>query len=68
MVGAACGAARLARLAVTGEAPEAVCTAPPVADVVEPNEEWRDRYSEKLQIYRRVYADLKTTFAETAAS
>ncbi len=67
-VGPAFGAARLARLAVTGEAPEAVCTAPPVADVVEPNEERRKRYSEKLQIYRRVYADLKTTFAETAAS
>ena len=67
-VGPAFGAARLARLAVTGESPEAVCTAPPVADVVEPKEEWRERYSEKLQTYRRLYADLKTTFAETAAS
>ncbi len=67
-VGPAFGAARLARLAVTGESPETVCTAPPVADVVEPKEEWRERYSAKLQTYRRVYADLKKTFAETAAS
>ena len=66
--GAAFGAARLARLAVTGESPDAVCTAPPVAEVVEPKEEWRERYSEHLQTYRRVYADLKSAFADTASS
>ena len=67
-VGPAFGAARLARLAVTGESPDTVCTAPPVADVVEPRDEWRGRYMEHLQIYRRVYADLKAAFTDTAAS
>ena len=67
-VGPAFGAARLARLAVTGEAPEAVCTAPPMERVVEPKEEWRERYRDHLQTYRRVYADLKTAFSETATS
>ncbi len=67
-LGPAFGAARLARLAVTGESPETVCMAPPVAEVVEPKDEWRGRYTEQLQTYRRVYADLKSAFADTASS
>ena len=43
--GPAFGAARLARLAVTGEDPLAVCTPPPVEHVVEPDAELRDRYA-----------------------
>ena len=35
--GPAYGAARLARLAATGEAPEAVCKPPEIADVTEPD-------------------------------
>ena len=40
-VGAALGAARLARLALTGESPQLVCTLPPITHVVEPDPRWR---------------------------
>ncbi len=36
-IGAALGAARLARLAVTGESPQLVCRLPPITHVVEPD-------------------------------
>src|SRR5215468_8868693 len=42
-VGPAFGAARLARLAVTGEQPAAVCTAPPIQAVIEPEPALRER-------------------------
>jgi xylulokinase len=62
--GPAFGAARLARLAVSGEPAAAVCTAPPVQAVVEPERELRDRYRERLQLYRATYASLKERFRE----
>lgn len=64
-LGPAFGAARLARLAVTGEPVEEVCTMPPIAEVVEPNEAWRGRYTDGLQTYRRIYRDLKDAFSAT---
>ncbi|HET6220964.1 MAG TPA: xylulokinase [Dongiaceae bacterium] len=57
--GPAFGAARLARLAVTGEEPSAVCTAPPLEAVVEPDPVLRDHYAERLQHYRATYQSLK---------
>lgn len=64
-VGPAFGAARLARLAVTGERPEAVCTPPPVELVVEPSTA-RSDYPERLHQYRRLYRELRGFFAATA--
>jgi xylulokinase len=62
--GPALGAARLARLSISGEDAAAVCTAPPVEAVVEPERELRDRYSERLSVYRAAYASLKERFRE----
>ncbi len=62
-LGPAFGAARLARLAVTGEDFRAVCTAPPVQRVVEPDPSLRDRYAERLIAFRRLYRDLRPAFA-----
>ena len=61
-LGPAFGAARLARLAVTGESPAVVCTAPPVESVVEPDAALRDRYAARLEVYRGLYASLKDRF------
>jgi len=60
--GPAFGAARLGRLAASGEDAAAVCTAPPIEAVVEPDAALRDRYAERLVEYRAVYAALKPRF------
>lgn len=54
-VGPALGAARLAQIAVDGGAPAQVCAPPPVAHVVEPDAELRDRLAPKLQQFRAAY-------------
>ena len=61
-VGPAFGAARLARICVTQENPEDVCTAPPVSHVMEPDAALHARFTEKLATYRRLYAKLKDEF------
>ncbi|WP_343718427.1 FGGY-family carbohydrate kinase, partial [Inquilinus sp.] len=58
-LGPAFGAARLGRLAATGEAPEAVCTRPQTARVVEPDAALAERYAEKHQRFRALYPMLK---------
>jgi len=63
-LGPAFGAARLARLARTGQSPADVCVAPPIATVVEPDRALRERYRERLALYRRLYRDLRETFAD----
>ncbi len=60
--GPAYGAARLARLALTGEKPEAVCTAPEVDHVIQPDAAWSGRYDSRLALYRSLYQDLKPRF------
>ena len=62
-VGAAFGAARLGRLAATGEAPVAVCTPPPVAEVVEPEPALQDRVLARMEKWRRLYPALKSEFS-----
>ena len=57
-VGPALGAARLARLAVTGESVEEVCTPPPLERVVEPEPAWLDAYAERLERFRALYQNL----------
>ncbi len=61
-VGPAFGAARLGRLAATGEDPVDVCTLPPVDHVVDPEPDWSEVYAERLARFRRLYATLKNEF------
>ena len=62
-IGPAFGAARLARLAVTGEDPEAVCTPPPVSHVVEPDAGLRDAFAAGRDRFVGLYRALKPAFA-----
>jgi xylulokinase len=50
--GAAFGAARLARMAVTGEAPDVVCTAPVRAETVAPDPDLAAAYAARIADYR----------------
>ncbi|MHA1565462.1 MAG: xylulokinase, partial [Alphaproteobacteria bacterium] len=61
-VGPAFGAARLGRLAVTGETPADVCVMPAVDHVVEPDEVLRDQLSRRLERWRALYPRLKPLF------
>lgn len=51
--GGAFGAARLARMAVTGEAPEAVCVPPAREETVFPDPALAEAYAERVAAYRR---------------
>jgi xylulokinase len=63
-VGPALGAARLARLAVSGERAEDVCIAPPALRTFEPDAALRDHYRAPLERWRALYARLRPAFAE----
>lgn len=60
--GPAFGAARLARLAVTGEAAEAVCVRPEILDVTMPQADLVEAYKPKIAQFRRLYQALKGEF------
>jgi len=60
--GPAFGAARLARLAATGEAVDAVCTVPSVSEVMEPEAALVDAYCSAGEKFRRLYQTLKAEF------
>ena len=66
-VGAALGAARLARLALTNERPEQLCVAPPIDRIVVPDAALVSLLASRRQIFVRLYQDLKHTFAEYSA-
>lgn len=53
--GAAFGAARLGRLAVTGEAIAAVCTPPQRVETFEPDRALVEAYAERLPAWRQLY-------------
>ena len=61
-VGPAYGAARLARIGVTGEAAESICTPPPVRAVVEPDASDAERLAGKRRRYGQLYQDLRDRF------
>jgi xylulokinase len=63
-VGAAYGAAHLARLALTGEAPEAVCVPPPLSHIVEPDAALAALLAERNPLFKNLYIDLNTRFKE----
>lgn len=60
--GPAFGAARLARLAVTGEAIADVCIKPKLRDIIEPNEKRQAELTARLPLYRDLYKSLKALF------
>jgi xylulokinase len=63
-VGAALGAARLARLAAREGSEEEVCTAPPVERVVQPDTALCALLASRRRTFQRLYRDLKNTFVE----
>ena len=63
-VGAALGAARLARLAAGEGTEEEVCTAPPVERVVQPDAALSALLASRRRTFQRLYRDLKNTFVE----
>jgi xylulokinase len=65
-IGAAVGAARLARLAVTGESPQAVCVMPRISHVIQPARKLAALLADRRCIYARLYRDLKDAFVEFA--
>jgi xylulokinase len=61
-VGPAFGAARLARIAKTGERAEDVCRPPPVRVVVEPNQRDIEQLAPKRKKFSQIYQDLRPRF------
>ncbi len=61
-VGPAFGAARLGRLAATGESPADVCTQPPVQSVIEPDAALTDQLHSRLQTWRDLYRRVEPVF------
>ncbi len=66
-VGPAFGAARLGRLAATGEDPATVCTRSPTAGIVEPDPDLQERYQARWARFRELYPILKDRFSEAQA-
>jgi xylulokinase len=64
--GPAFGAARLARLAVTGEASEDVCTAPDVLETVVPEPSLVELYQPRIQAFGSLYQSLKSEFTRAS--
>ncbi len=58
-VGPAFGAARLARLAASGEPPRSVCTKPAIEREIAPEVRLRERYREKQAEFRQLYRALR---------
>ena len=66
-VGAALGAARLARLAAGEGTEEEVCAAPPIERVVQPDSALAALLASRRRTFQRLYRDLKNTFVEFAS-
>lgn len=54
-VGPAFGAARLARLSVTGEAISDVCSPPKIEHTITPDSDLRDHYAERRKTFQKLY-------------
>jgi xylulokinase len=65
-IGAALGAARLARMAVTGESAAAVCRLPPIVRVVQPDPQLAALLAQRRGHFMRLYRDLRNAFQESA--
>lgn len=64
--GPAFGAARLARLATTGEAPELVCSPPAILETIEPEPRLVERYAPRIEHFRHLYRALRPEFGRAA--
>jgi xylulokinase len=60
--GPAYGAARLARIAATGEAAETVCTKPEIADITQPDPKLADLFARQRERFTALYAAVKPEF------
>lgn len=58
-VGPAFGAARLARLCVSGESPEDVCKPPAIEHTITPDADLRDHYASRRQTFQKLYEHTK---------
>jgi xylulokinase len=65
-VGPAFGAARLARMAIEKASVEAICTPPPILQVIEPDARWSDVYARRLPVYRSLYQNIKGMFRDSS--
>ena len=65
--GPAFGAARLARLAATGESADALCAAPEILDVTAPEPFLVDAFAERRRRFTSLYRALKPEFVANAA-
>jgi xylulokinase len=61
-VGPAYGAARLARLAKTGEPPSDVCKPPAVRTVIEPDARDIEQLTSKRQLFSQLYQDIRARY------
>jgi xylulokinase len=61
-VGPAYGAARLAMLADSRAPIEAVCTAPPILQIAEPDKELAGHFADRVPRFRALYQHLKSSF------
>jgi xylulokinase len=61
-IGPAFGAARLARMAATGEAPEVVCTPPEIFDETAPDPRLADLFAEQRSRFGALYAAVRAEF------
>ncbi|MGO4573541.1 xylulokinase [Microvirga sp. 2TAF3] len=64
-VGPALGAARLARIAVSGASLDEACPPPPLAHVIEPEPALVEMLEPRRILFRRLYRDLRSTFASS---
>ena len=60
--GPAFGAARLARMAVTGEAPETVCLPPEIADATAPDPKLAAMFAAQRERFKALYGAVKAEF------
>ena len=60
--GPAYGAARLARMALTGEPAEVVCTAPEIADVTKPEPHLAEMFERQRERFTALYSAVKAEF------
>ena len=66
--GPAYGAARLARIAATGELPEAVCLPPQIADVTEPDPKLADLFGRQRERFAALYSAVRLEFRRQTPS
>jgi xylulokinase len=65
--GPAFGAARLARMAVTGESASVVCRRPRVAETVESDQTLHAAYSERVEVFRALYQRVRVKVEDNGA-